>query len=300
MNGFTESSTSLYNKRRRLSPLDIIRILFGGVGVQSGSVFFWCFLLFTIFLNSATKFNYIFENQGRWMDTEGVVTQIGHTDYRNGRRNYTLYDYKYVVDGQTYEGFSKGRGFSISENEKVDIEYMSKNPRRSHISGMSDNQEVILYVFFMLAMTLLVAFPYFGGLRRNLRWLKVIRRGKATVGIQTSQKKSVITFETSKRQWHMYDIDFEFEVAGKKYKATARTAYPEQVEDEPKELILYLPEDPTVNLVYDSIGFKKKKDKNGQIVRGRVKGSALIRPLSTIVGLGLTIGFIYLLYTSSN
>ena len=119
------------------------------------------------------------------------------------------------------------------------------------------------------------------GLMQNRKALYLLRFGRSTRGHMVSCQRT----NTSINDDYVYAYEFEFEVGRKKYIAHCKTHLTEVVEDEEREIILYMDYNPSKNVVYDAMSGAPQITNDGRLVQSSV--SAIKYLLIPIVGSGI-------------
>ena len=105
-----------------------------------------------------------------------LVTKVTFTGSSNGksRGNSRTYDYRYTVDGVTYE--AKANSTDRLEGDAVTVQYVPANPSLARIEGLAGQQWGLLLVFvagFGIPGVLLMCFSATTGMRQ----IRLIRYG---------------------------------------------------------------------------------------------------------------------------
>lgn len=102
-----------------------------------------------------------------------------------------------------------------------------------------------------------------GSLRSNFRLLQLLRQGQLTRGVLKNKKAT----QTEINDQTVYAYDFEFHHRGQIHIAKGRSHKTHLLEDEEHERILFLPSDPSYNIVYDAYPYAPKISKQGDFKR---------------------------------
>lgn len=235
---------------RYVSILTKIELLYGGFHIQFGSFFFWFGLIVALIFVGNSDARYILSFDGDWIQHEGVVLGSKETNTSVNEERIYEYSFSYSIDGKEFRGTSYGYYDSewSEQGKTVPIEYKFGNLERSRIYGQ-DTSSVPLFAVFVLIFPGAGLVFMFVGLRKNLKGLRLLVHGEFTRG----QMASYCATSTSINERTVYEYEFIFLVNEHPYTATCKTHLTEEVEDEEKEVILYMPKNPNENVVYDAI-----------------------------------------------
>ena len=206
--------------------------------------------------------------------TRGRVISVEATGASENEQSVYAHHYEYSVAGQTFQGTSYSTGGNASEGQEVTIDYDEGSPQRSRIAGMRRATfgpfAAIVVIFPAIGFVIL----YFGtrsGARRN----ELLREGILTTGTLIRREPTNMTIN-KQRVW---ECTFEFtDRNGQRHEAAARGTDTTRLEDEPREPLLYDPNDPEKAYVLDEAPARPRLE-NGELV-GRGFGAifALILP----------------------
>ncbi len=246
---------------RHIDLLSRLMILFGGTVQQMGwvfggfgMIFFWVFVL-----NSEARFLLAFD--GKWLDANGILTEVYATNSEVNDRPVYAYRFTYNVDGHIMEGESFGTFREQYEaNLPVPVQYKSRNPQRARIEGMSSSM-LPVWTIFVCIFPLIGGMMIFSGLYQNIRALRLLVHGQFTKGTL----KNKLATDISINNQEVFKYEFEFDVDGKKEIARCKTHQGWKVEDEEQEIILYLPEQPQRNIIYDAIPIMPEINPRGEL-----------------------------------
>jgi hypothetical protein len=249
-------------------------LLFGGAVNQLGwflfgfgMIFFWLMAL-----NSELWSHVLFS--GQTGHATGLVTAVDETNSSENKRRIHAVDYAYSVAGTEYRGTSYTTDPSSGVGAVVDIEYREGSPQISRIRGMRR------YRFSVWAFVCTV-FPVIGlgliarGLRRGLRDIDVLTRGRAAMGVLTAKEPNGV--EVNNRL--MYDLTFRFRTEdGAEHRGVVAALHTIPIEDEPEERLLYHPRHPERIVVVDNLPGAASIDEQGRLTGGGSGALVLFLP----------------------
>lgn len=254
------------------------KLLFGGAINQTGWTFLGLGLIFFWFfgLNSEIWSYVLFAGQTE--HATGLVTDVRETQSSENKRRIYAVDYVYSVAGTEYRGMSYSTTAAQGTGGVVDIEYRKSMPRISRVRGMRK------YRFSPLA-SLCVVFPLVGwimaarGLRRGLRDVHVLTRGRAAMGVLVAKEPTGV--EVNNRP--MYALTFRFRTDdGAEHRGVVTALHTIPIEDEPEERLLYDPRHPEHVVVVDNLPGAASIDEQGRLTGGSAGALELIVPGLTV------------------
>ncbi len=130
----------------------------------------------------------------------------------------------------------------------------------------------------------------FFGLREGLRASRLLGIGRLAFG----KLASAVPTNTTINNRPVMAMTFSFRAHdGATYEVTSKTTFPERVNDQTEELILYDPDDPTRGAALDALPGSLQIDPSGTIRLGSTAAclTTLILPGLTLVGHGLYLWF---------
>lgn len=260
------------------------RLMFGGAANQMGwflfgfgMIFFWL-----IALNSELWSHVLFSGQTE--HATGLVTGVGETNSSENERRIHAVDYVYSVAGTEHRGTSYTTVPSSGAGAVVDIEYRKGSPQISRIRGMRR------YRFSAWAFVCTI-FPLTGlgmvvrGLRRGLRDIHVLTRGRAAMGVLIAKEPNGV--EVNNRP--MYELTFRFRTDdGAEHRGVVTALHTIPIEDEPEERLLYDPRHPERIVVVDNLPGAAGIDEQGRLTGGGSGAPVLLMPaLAAVILLAL-------------
>ena len=278
---------------KRKIPLSVwMNIFFGGFANQFGWLFFgFGMIFFWIFAMNADTSFFLFS--GERITHQGIVTDSRETNVSEDEEavyeiHYTFIDYR----GKKLQDFSYATGNWLNKGSKVTIEYPVGKPYYSRIQGMRRK------MFGPLAL-LVILFPLIGlisllfGSTKALRRAKLLQHGVATKGKLLSKEVTNITINDQQ----VYKFTFAFQdSSGKEYKVSEKTHNVDVLQDDSKEDLLYLHDNPENAVLVDSLPGPPKLDKYNNL-QPNSSGSSfhlLILPLIVLSGHSTYIFFTFL------
>lgn len=218
-----------------------------------GMIFFWAFTANGDY--SFLNFREPFEH------ATGKVVKVEGTGASENKRPVTAYHYEFSVAGGSFGGTSYATGSSRSEGEKVSIEYQPGRPERSRIAGMRRamfGPFVLFVLIFPVAGLVVVVIATRIGWKRN----HVLREGVFTTGTL----KDIRPTNMSVNRQTVMAVTFEFTARdGRVHEVEARTVDTSRLEDEPREPLLYDPNDPSKAWVLDEAPARPRIEMNGEL-----------------------------------
>lgn len=243
---------------RRLGPLKQLALLNAGASSFMGWMFLGMGLCFTFIFLGQSTLPYMFRFDGPWEWKIGVVEQSYWTNAsENDSRIYGI-DFNYQVEGQTYKATSYSFYSGYTPGDTVEIEYKPQRPERAR---MADCREALFdpWVAFILLFPLFGAGFLIAAWRRNIRLIRLLRRGEMVRGVLKNKKSTNTTINNSR----VYRYFFHFEYQRSTYTAQGKTHKGHLMEDEDLERILFAPQNPNYNIVYDAYPQAPEIDKQG-------------------------------------
>ena len=227
------------------------------------------------------------------MDTArstGAVTSVEGTNASENDSPVYAIHYRFVTaDGTKVEATAYSTGYYPEEGQRVTVEYLRGQPQVARVEGMRRST-------FGAAALIVTIFPLIGagitffGLREGIRASRLLGIGRLAFGKLTS----AVPTNTTINNRPVMAMTFSFRAHdGATYQVTSKTTFPERVNDQTEELILYDPDDPTRGAALDALPGSLKIDQGGTIRLGNAGAciTTLILPGLTILGHGLYLWF---------
>jgi len=260
------------------------KLLFGGAANQTGwflfgfgMIFFWL-----VALNSEIWSHVLFSGQTE--HATGLVTGVGETNTSENERRIHAVDYVYSVGGTEHRGTSYTTVPSSGVGAVVDIEYRKGSPQISRIRGMR-RYRFSAWAFMCTILPLTGLGMVVRGLRRGLRDIHVLTRGRAAMGVLIAKELSGA--EVNNRP--MYALTFRFRAEdGGEHRGVVSALHTIPIEDEPEERLLYDPRHPERIVVVDSLPGDAGIDEQGRLTGGDSSALVLLLPaLAAVILLAL-------------
>ena len=194
--------------------------------------------------------------------TDGRVTATGETSSSEDKSRIHWVDYSYQVPaGPPLSGRSYVTGSAPDVGAELPVEYVPSWPRFSRIVGMRKAMfgpgAAIAVVFPALAAGF-VAFSLHAG-RSTLR---LLREGRVAEATFVSQQPTNTTINGRVVQ----ELTFEYSTPDRgRHTFTSSTTDPDELRDERRETILYLPEEPDTATAVDQLPKAVVIDENGEL-----------------------------------
>lgn len=262
-------------------------ILLSGFSQQMGWTFFGFGMLIASFFmpNSDWKHTFI---PGPWEEVEGVVVTKESTNTTINDNNVHKYVHKFTYNGKEYVGKSYSLRY-FEPGKPVGVTVNARWPRFSRITGAMTGPTP-KFAAFVLIFPLVGFSMMIPGIRRQAKALDLLRNGAFTRGQLREKKPTGTVITINDVVYPEYEFTFDFEHAGKTYQAIARTHITEPLEDETLEAILFYPDHPSFNVVYDGISHTPRMDQAGNFIPAPLSHAwVLLAPLFSV--LILAIGF---------
>jgi hypothetical protein len=278
----------LVNPPRQVPLLVRFQVLFGGIQNQVGWLLFgfWFIVFWSVTLKSDLT---IFPVDPEM--TNGEVTYVKDTGSREGGGGrhsaripiYANYYSFRASDGKEYQGIAYSTGVCLDKGDTVTIEYSKKNPSVSRIPGM--RRAIFTSLTGIVVIIPIIIGIYFitSGLRNGIKAIYLLINGKVAFGIL----KSKVGLASKTDGQRDYKLAFEFTAEnGKNYKVTAKTHTPYLLEDEGKELVLYVSSNPACAILLDSLPGSIKIDESGNFQPENLMHALLVMvlPFVSIIG----------------
>jgi hypothetical protein len=288
----SELAARLASPPRRVPISLATRVLLGG-----GALFAWLWFaigssIATVFvLNSDLTSWVVF--RGELVSVSGVSTGCSDTGASvggsRGRRGTPIYANRYRLgaDEGAVEGVSYATGRCLAAGTPVSVEHPAGRPEVSRIAGMRRAEfgpEVAFALVFPVVGIVLVVLS----LRSGRRQLRLLREGKLALG--TLLGKEPTSFLVNKRR--VMKLRFAIETdRGARHEVVVRTHLTEQVEDDPRERILYDPERPGEAVAWDLLPGAPQIDGTGALEPKGLLGTllVLVPPALAIAGHALAL-----------
>lgn len=245
-------------------------ILLSGFLQQMGWFFLGFGMIFVIVFLPFSDWKYVL-TRGPWEVVEGVVEQSNPTSSYVNEKQVWEYVHKFSLQGVEYTGESYANEGDFSPGQAVSVRVNVRMPWVSKIEGTRDGVFPKLVIFVLL-------FPLVGlgmlipGLRRQSKSLDLLRNGEFTRGKLREKTGTGTMITINDRKYPVYKFIFDFDYKGTTYQAECTTHITEPLEDETQETILFYPDYPSFNVVYDGISNSPQMDAMGNFIAASWKG----------------------------
>lgn len=249
---------------RRVPFTTALSLHFGG----SLTVLSWIFvafgMLFVMAFGWNVNFTEPFKFRGQLQTAQAVITDAYETNMSVNEEPVVQWFYRYEVDGQTYDGNSYSHGRWHDQGEKVIVEFPPGSPERARIVGGRLGQSPLWVFVFVTTFPVVGLVGAFFGLRSGHRAYRLLRNGVLTRGSLRSKVPTAMTVNDAP----VYEMTFAFSPQGfpREFTCVAKAHDTHALEDESTERILYLPNDPTVAVLLDSLPEGVRIAGDGQFV----------------------------------
>jgi hypothetical protein len=255
----------------RAVPLGVrARLLFGGVPTQLGWLFICVGMLVVWIFAADSELVTMFRFEGTLEHTPGTVVESHETTSSENKQQIIAIHYRFVDEGGTHDGVSYTTGEVPKPASEISVEFPSGDPEHSRIVGMRDHR-------FGLSSAFVFVFPIIGlmlaarGLRSGKQASELLARGCVARGRLCGRAETNVLINDKP----VMALTFEFEVDGRKYRTTARTATPDALTDEETEQLVYAPSNPRRATMIDHLPGAPRIDEDGRF--------AEVMPIDTIV-----------------
>jgi len=202
---------------------------------------------------------------GPWEMVQGEITGSEGTSLSINDQVVWKYGFKYSYDGRDFENVSYDFFRDLPSGQAVSVRVNTRNPGVSNIEGMRTGSRP-KFLTFVLIFPLTGLFMVIPGLRRQAKSLDLLRHGEFTRGTIKSKDPTGTTITINNRTYPVYKYTFDFEYFGTTYQAVCKTHVTEPLEDEKLETILFYPNNPGFNAVYDGISNSPRMDEMGNFL----------------------------------
>lgn len=275
---------------RRMDIYTQLTILLSGFSQQMGWTFFGFGMLIASFFLPDSDWKHTFI-PGPWDETEGLVVTRDPTNTTINDNSVWKYVHKFTFQGKEYLGKSYDLDY-LEPGQKTGITFNTRWPRYSRITG-SMTGPAPKFAAFVLVFPLAGLFMLIPGIRRQAKALDLLRNGEFTRGRLREKESTGTVYSVNETQYPEYKYTFDFQHNGVAYQAMATTHITEPMEDEELETILYYPDYPSFNVVYDGISSSPRMDQMGNFIPAPIsKAWVFLAPVFSI--LVIAIGFKFL------
>lgn len=236
------------NVPRTLAPQTIKSIYLSGLFSAIGWLFIAIGFIVFFSLLAATDARYACSAAHKWGETTATVTGV-KPKYSKKKHTiqYYRYEFEFMVADKKYTNTSQSQNVQTNITSTAPIRYLLSNPNTSGIIGMRMGTMPLIIPFVMLIFPILGLLLLISNHYQKRKIIHLLQNGLVAYA-QFFHKKMTNDKTNNKRH---AEYSFKFEVADKTYFAKTRTPHYDTIEDEEKELILYSPENPAQNFVYE-------------------------------------------------
>jgi len=272
----------MYSKERHIPTGLKIRVLFGSVlGIVGWSITAFGLIFVIVFVGFADFSAWKFKENSPV--TKATITNISLTNSRENRRYIYAYEYEFVDNkGAKQTGTSYGFQGRYQVGDETTVVFLADKPSYSRIEDLRKEPfgaAVLFVVIFPCIGVGFVVASVFSGLKN----LKILQYGVVNYG-KYVRSEATNTKINGRRVMKLF---FEMEVGGKTYTVTASSHQPEHLMDEEKEMLFYLPQEPTKAVLKDALPGRPVISKDGTIQEIPLFPSALflLLPLAVLIEL---------------
>jgi len=192
-----------------------------------------------------------------WIDgketCQGTVTSVRKEICTCEYGTIVRYAHRYrftLPHGEEQTGISYGRR-RVEPATSVTVEYARTPPFRSRIKGMWSGRVRSVALPFMLLPGAVGLVLLVHGMRRGVGAIRLLAGGQAGVGTLHSKTRDATT---KSYQRSTYRLVFRFlALDGLTYEASCRREYPERLEDQQQEALVYDPRNPRHAVLLDDL-----------------------------------------------
>ena len=247
---------------------------------NGASLFGWAFFGFGMFFvwmfGAEADFSFLtFHGEGR---TRGRVVRVEGTGASENEERVDALHYEYSVAGRTLSGTSYVTGGDAVEGQEVTVEYDESTPERSRIEGMRRSMfgpwAAIVAIFPLVGLGFLLF-----GTRKGLQRNHLLREGILTTGVLVRREPTNMTVN-DRRVW---ELTFEYtDRYGEHREAAARATDTSRLEDDPREPLLYDPNEPSKAYVLDDAPARPRFEHGELVGRPLAALGAVLVPLFVV------------------
>jgi hypothetical protein len=244
-----------------------------------GTIFFWVFAM-----NADLSFISL---RGPLAETGGEVVRVERTAFSEGSKGSSrpiyAHHYVYFVADRPLTGVSYGVGRRGEPGERVRVEYAEAAPARSRIAGMQRapfGPWVLAVGIVALVGLVLVVVASAIGWRR----MRLLQAGHLVMAKLVRKEAT----NTTVNRRVLYALTFEFTGRdGRRHETTARTSFPERLEDEKREPLLYDPARPSRAHLLDQAPSRPRFGPTGELLGASHLALRLLVPALVVAFNGL-------------
>lgn len=259
--------------------------MFGWMFFGIGMVFVWAFL-------PLADFSFVLFS-GEMQLTPGELVSSRSANVVINDEQLYVYDYRYVVAGDTLEGVSYSSRDSPNPNwGNIEIEYQVDQPYVSRIKGMN-NQEMPFFILIIAIFPLIGLVFILIGYAKGLKAVGLLKVGKPAFGELI--KKEPTNTKVNGRTVYRYFFEFADE-HGNKHTMVTKTPNYSLLEDDELEELLYDPRRPSFAVTLDDLPGRPVCSHGGVVNFSRAgEGTWMMIPalVSILVHGGIALYFLF-------
>ena len=272
------------NVPRTIATKTIKSIYLSGVSSILGWIFISAGFIVIFSLLAASDAKYAFIDTNKWGETNATVTAVKPLYGKDSKMLIGYrYNYEFSIANKKYYNSSESDTPHTAITTTANIRYWLTRPDTSNIIGM-DSGKMPWYtsLYFIIFVFIGIGALVYNHNRKH-KMIYLLEHGTA-VYAQYYHKEMT---DTETNDIRHAEYTFKFEVADKTYFAKTRTPRYNTIEDEEKELILYLPDNPTHNFVYEGNDWVPTINNEGEF---NPETNSIVNFLPYLSILGLFIG----------
>jgi hypothetical protein len=189
----------------------------------------------------------------------------GTSSYVNEQQVYK-YSYKYKVEEKEYEGISYKVGYE--KLDEVEVQYLESNHSISRISGMKISSFPIWVMFFLLIFPTVGAVIMLLGIRKNLKYLRILSIGKVAFGVYSHMENTGASVNKQPVVRIFFNYVTHDNINAQAYGETYQTY---KLQDEQAEPLVYNPNNPSEAIMIDALPAIVRKTLQKEIEEERSK-----------------------------
>jgi len=248
---------------RHLDAYTQMTILLGGFFQQFGWAFLGFGMIFVLAFSPFKAWKYALV-PGPWEEVEGTVIATDPTNTSVNDNAVYKHGFLYVYQATEYTGICYSLN-SYAPGAKVPVKVNARSPEKSKIAG-SQTSEAPRFASFVLIFPLVGLVLLVPGIRQQAKTLDLLRYGEFTKGIMINKEATGTVISINNVSYPVMKYTFRFNYGGREYDAVCKTHITEPLEDEERESILFYPDDPHFNAVYDGISGSPQMDAMGYFI----------------------------------
>jgi hypothetical protein len=248
---------------RSLNAYTQMTILLGGFFQQFGWAFLGFGMIFVLAFSPFEAWKYALV-PGPWDEVKGTVIATDPTNTSINENTVFKHGFLYVYQATEYTGICYSLN-SYAPGASVPVKVNVRKPERSKIAG-SQTAAAPRFASFVLIFPLVGLIMLVPGVRQQAKTLDLLRYGEFTRGVITNKEATGTVISINNVSYPVMKYTFRFSHGGREYDAVCKTHITQPLEDEERESILYYPDDPKFNAVYDGIYGAPQMDSMGYYI----------------------------------